>query len=118
MSRLDTWLYRIAVHVAGRVKRKRRSQENLDHETADPAGERHVGELELRELIVQLPAAVRVPFVLVKIEGLTHTEAAEVRGRKLGTVQSQVFDACRILRAQLVPDSSPRIAEAPERCVL
>lgn len=117
-STVETWLYRIAVHVAGKVRRKRKPQENLDHEAADPNAERHVRALELRELIVQLPTHVQVPFVLVKIEGLTHREAAEVLGRKLGTVQSQVFEACRLLRAQLIAEPAPRLSENPERCVL
>jgi RNA polymerase sigma-70 factor (ECF subfamily) len=118
MSRLETWLYRIAVHTAGRVKRKRPLHETLGHETADPAGERHIVELEMRELIARLPATIRAPFVLVKIEGLTHREAAEVLGRKMGTVQSQVFDACRTLRAQLLEEPIPHVSESPKRCVL
>lgn len=117
-SRIETWLYRIAVHLAARLRRSRRSEPLPETETEDRHGQRHVGELELSDLIVKLPLPMRTAFVLVKVEGLTHKEAAEVLGRKLGTVQSQVFEACKILRGQLIGEAFPVIREHPERCVL
>lgn len=117
-SRIETWLYRISVHLGARLRNARRHHEMPGVETEDRSGQRHVEELEVSEMILQLPLKLRTAFVLVKVEGLTHKEAAEILGRRLGTVQSQVFDACKILRHQLTADMIPVVRDHPERCVL
>ena len=51
-----------------------------------------------------LPPDLREAFLLVKAEGLTHREAAQILDAPLGTVQFRVHTAARRLRALLTED--------------
>jgi RNA polymerase sigma-70 factor, ECF subfamily len=109
-SALTTWMYRIAVHMAHRQFRRRKPTISLTVEIADTTSERHMARIELVELVLFLPESLRTPFLLVKLEGLTYVEAAEVLGKRPGTVQAQVHEAGKRIRARLTPPG-PKAAE-------
>lgn len=114
-----TWLYRIAMHNAFRILRRRRGGESVsleeliaekadeDEETIphpefiaewrDPAEVAEQNELRriLEEAIQQLPESYRAVFTLRDIEGLSTKEVAEILGISEGNVK------VRLLRARL-----------------
>jgi RNA polymerase sigma-70 factor, ECF subfamily len=105
---LDTWFYRILLR---EVQRQRRWQGlrrlfGADPETAPPPIDpRPVGDPALRRRIAgaleRLSASQREAFVLVHLEELTITEAAEVMGKAVGTVKSHLHRALLSLRGTL-----------------
>jgi RNA polymerase sigma-70 factor (ECF subfamily) len=111
---IDTWMYRIAVHMAARQRRQKRHERIRDDV---PAVCRN-GEAELHQMLGTLPEHLRAAFVLVKIEGLTSKEAAEVLRRRQGTIQSHVFQASRALREMLLHDHPNEPLPRPEGCTL
>lgn len=100
-SSLETWMYRIAVHQAHRIARKRHPHGRLEETVPDRHSEAQFEHIELQQLVATLPDRPRAAFLLVKSEGLSYREAAEVLGRPMGTVQSDVHEASKRLRAQL-----------------
>jgi RNA polymerase sigma-70 factor, ECF subfamily len=113
-----TWIYRIAVNLslnAIRARRPARRAQALDDprieglltdrrgRQADPAhmvADRQLA-LTLCEGIDQLSETLRTTLVLVSIDGLSHTEAAEILGCPEGTVAWRVHEARKKLRAYL-----------------
>ncbi len=112
-----TWLYRIAMHNAFRILRRRREsisyeelvaekvdedEETIPHpefiaEWRDPAEVVEQNELRriLEEAIQQLPESYRAVFTLRDIEGLSTKEVADILGISEGNVK------VRLLRARL-----------------
>lgn len=114
-----TWLYRIAMHNAFRILRRRRGSEIVsfeelvaerteeDEETIphpefvaewrDPAEVAEQNELRriLDEAIQQLPESYRAVFLLRDVEGLSTKEVADILGISEGNVK------VRLLRARL-----------------
>ncbi len=111
-SAIATWLYRIALYRWTRLYAGCRSQTvSLDSVAqvaggADPA---QVGtdRLELSMALNSLSADLYAAFVLVKVEGLTYREAAEVLQIPQGTVQSRVHDAARAMRKRMHTEETP-----------
>ncbi len=111
---LDTWFYRILVR---EVQRQRRWQAlrrwfAVDPEVAPPALDpRPMGDPGLRRRIAKalerLSAGQREAFVLVHLEELTVTEAAEVLGKAVGTVKSHLHRALAALRLELADLREP-----------
>jgi len=109
-SRLSTWLYRIAVNTALKMRGKRARYREVLAETADdsPLGERlmkedsHAAELEGREVLEKLlrplPAHLRAVVVLKEREGLTYREIAEVLDCTQGAVEQRLYRAFCQLR--------------------
>ncbi|MFC1641388.1 RNA polymerase sigma factor [Myxococcota bacterium] len=113
-----TWLYRIAVNLSLNAIRSRKtarrgtswddpriegmlSERKKDY--TDPAQEvadRQLG-MALCEGIDGLTETLRTTVVLVGVEGLSHTEAAEVLGCPEGTVAWRIHEARKKLRAYL-----------------
>jgi RNA polymerase sigma-70 factor, ECF subfamily len=119
-SRLETWIYRIAVNEA--LQRLRRSKESrfvdIENLDADPSRDlsfvaRALDEdphvmVENRELRDRLEAAIgelspkhRTAFVLVDIEGLPLKEAARDAGTTLASLKSDLRRARLFLRDRL-----------------
>ena len=96
-SSLSTWLFSIAVR---QCKKKPRT-EPLDATMPDPKSSREIESMEVGELLAWLPQKLLAAFTLVKIEGLSYREAGEVLGKSTGTVQSQVHEASKRIRARL-----------------
>ncbi len=106
-SSVQTWLYRIALNCWRHSRRAPR----LDTTTLDgvaqagPGVEQAVTEqMALSCALAALPPDLREAFLLVKAEGLTHREAAQVLNIPQGTVQWRVHHAARRLRALLTED--------------
>lgn len=105
---LDTWFYRILVREVQRQRRWQalRSWFAVDPEEAPAAVDpTPIGDTGLRRRIARaletLSAGQREAFVLVHLEELTISEAAEVLGKAVGTVKSHLHRALVTLRAEL-----------------
>lgn len=99
-----TWLYRIAVNEALRV-RKRRTWVTTDalpeKETPTPEPESEEGPTvaTLEKLLRKLPDDFRAIVTLRDLEGLSYQEISETLEVPLGTVESRLFRARQELRA-------------------
>ena len=104
-SSLATWLHRIAVNEV--LSRQRRASTEERHlkvvrlEQDSPQQPRRAEMLDIEQAIAQLPARARMAFVLNKIYGYTHNEAAEMLDIAPGTCKAQVFRASRTLASLL-----------------
>jgi RNA polymerase sigma-70 factor, ECF subfamily len=125
-----TWLYRIAVnHCLNKLRRRKlvrflRWQDPEEGElpayeppdgSADPAAalESRRRWLATRRVIARLPENQRSVLVLVRFEGLSYKQVAEVLGITEGAVESRLFRAMRrIETAQEAPDSRVSMGEA------
>ena len=110
-AKLSTWVYRIAVRTAHRVRGRHRPSEPLLDVFPDPtpgpevsAGTREQTRGVLAAMNA-LPAEQRVVLALFAVEGLRHGEIAEVLGIPEGTVWSRLHLARRRLAALL--DQAP-----------
>lgn len=104
-----TWLLRIARREW--IRRNACADETVELEEAelpDPAGDPSVRETHriwLQEALARLPEQLREAVVLVKVDGLTHREAAEVLDLPQGTVQFHVSQGLKQLRKLLVEEA-------------
>lgn len=113
-SSLATYLYKIAVYRWHRIQACRRLDTVAWDESraartraeaqsvSDPA---RIGQerMELSEALASLSPARRAALLLVKVEGLSCREAAEVLEIPVGTVKYQVYEAILHLKARLDP---------------
>jgi RNA polymerase sigma-70 factor (ECF subfamily) len=105
-AELTTWLYRVVVNASLSHLRKQKLRDGL---VALLGPERPAGaplrDPTLRARIVAaldaLSANERAVFTLVHLEGFTLEETAQIRGRALGTVKSQLHRALAKLRGEL-----------------
>jgi len=110
-SSMLTWLVRIARREW--IRRNAREKETFlleEAELPDPAGDlaiRETRRIWLQEALARLPEQQREAVVLVKVDGLTHREAAEVLEIPQGTVQFHVSQGIRQLRRLLVDEGAP-----------
>jgi RNA polymerase sigma-70 factor (ECF subfamily) len=117
-TRLDSWMFRIMQTIwfnelRSRRVRQKHSEEQRDQPEAVENGEQLA---EMRVLlgrveqeIFQLPEEQRVVLMLVCIEGMTYTEAAEAASIPVGTVMSRLARARLGLMQRLAEnDSLPR----------
>jgi len=117
-TRLDSWMFRIMQTIwfnelRSRRVRQKHSEEQQDEPEAVENGEQLA---EMRVLlgrveqeIFQLPEEQRVVLMLVCIEGMTYTEAAEAASIPVGTVMSRLARARLGLMQRLADnDSLPR----------
>lgn len=107
-----TWLCGIAVrkYAAARRREERQPRTDLLDEDApvykahdDPLAHcaRREAEDALDEAVAHLPPACREAFLLIRVEGLPYQEVADLLGVPLGTVQSRLHRAMRLLHARL-----------------
>jgi len=108
-SSVQTWLYRIALN----CWRQSRRAPRLDTTTLDnviltgPGVEQTVTDrVTLTCALAALPPDLREAFLLIKAEGLTYREAAQVLNIPQGTVQWQVHTASRRLRVLLTEEGN------------
>ena len=109
-SKLSTWLFRIAIRQATRVRNRRRSRTMLEIDEALFAGSegdprRALEELEgarkLLEATATLPLEQRVVLGLAAGQGLPHAEIAAILGIPEGTVGSRLHAARATLKQRL-----------------
>ncbi len=104
----DAWLHRVLVRACYRAQRRRRARDVVEIPMAggpEPtARDDHIG-LALRDQLerrfARLSMDQRVVIVVHYYLGLTVTEAAEVIGVPVGTVQSRLNRATRGMRAAI-----------------
>lgn len=106
-ARLATWVHRIAIRAALRVRARRRPSAEVDAQwPAAPQGDSSDGgELDRRlaRALDRLPAEQRVVLSLFAVEGLPHAQIAEILGLPLGTIWSRLHVARKRLAAELGP---------------
>lgn len=110
-GQLSSWLCGIAVRLYRKNVRRPQLLETtlLDEDCLELAGDNdpldsllhQEAERRLEQAIQELPEVYREVFVLLRVEGMTQREAAEVLETPLGTVQSRLWRAVCLLRKQL-----------------
>jgi len=103
-SRVSTWVYRIAIRSALRVKSRRPATEPLEVELAseprDPAIDRERSR-QIRRALSRLSFEHKTVLALFSLDGLSHREIAETLGIPEGTVWSRLHLARKKLAAEL-----------------
>jgi RNA polymerase sigma-70 factor (ECF subfamily) len=99
------WAYRIATNLALNHLRRRRLEDELPEDLAQPdspdaAMLREASE-QVQQAVRKLPAKLQVVVMLALVEERPYQEIAEALGIAVGTVKSRVFRAVRILRREL-----------------
>jgi RNA polymerase sigma-70 factor (ECF subfamily) len=103
-SELKTWLYRVCVTEAGRLRRRLRAWEAARSVAAQDAEEPSVAGPELGDLMLRqrveaalgrMSAGDRAAFVLYELEGLSGKEIAAVLGCPVATVWRRLHYARR-----------------------
>ncbi len=101
---ISTWIYRIAIRSALRVRARRPKTASLDVDPAiepgDPALRREDAR-RVRVALSRLSSAHRVALALSSLKGLSHREIAETLGIPEGTVWSRLHLARKKLAAEL-----------------
>lgn len=105
-AKLSTWFYRILIRQASAQRNKQRWRDRWNaltgHEVARPEPIADQGlQRRIASALDTLSKGQREVFVLVHMEGLTVTEAAEVLGKAPGTLKSHLHRALTALRVQL-----------------
>ncbi len=116
LGRVSTWLFQIAKHHWWNEAAKRGRRAHLegppvspdDATAADAASERapeHLARAEAAQAVAAAVAALspklRLVFVLLRLEGLSLVETAEIAGIPVGTVKSRAAAAEAALRKHL-----------------
>lgn len=108
-SRLVSWMFGIARHVAVDALRRRRIHVELSApEVLQIGAPTEVGALEeslvaLESALPSLPFLEREVLTLFYLEELSLREVAEIQAVPEGTVKSRLFRARRLLQERLVP---------------
>jgi RNA polymerase sigma-70 factor (ECF subfamily) len=97
----QTWLYRITLYCWNRMRTSRPPETVILSEDTCCACGSPLIRMMLDEAIDSLIPDVREAFLLVKVEQLSHREAATILQIPVGTVQSRVFTAVHRLRTLL-----------------
>lgn len=112
----STWVYRIALRAALRVKARRRPAEPVDPETPGASGEEEIASRaearRIADALGRLSVEHRTVLALFALEGLGHRAIAEVLGVPEGTVWSRLHAARRRLAAELGGAPAGRTAGA------
>lgn len=103
-AHVSTWVYRIAIRAALRVKSRRPRTEPLDVEPTvearDPALD-HERARQIRRALSRLSFEHRTVLALFSLDGLSHREIAKTLGIPEGTVWSRIHLARKKLAAEL-----------------
>lgn len=110
-SGFSTWLYRICVNTAyNYLKKEKRYIPSEYIPNTDALKRRSWREIESREreelvnqALARLPFRFRTVIVLKEIEGLSYKDIARTMHCRIGTVESRLFRARRILKKILSP---------------
>jgi RNA polymerase sigma-70 factor (ECF subfamily) len=105
-SKVETWLYRIALNAAIDAKRKRGHKTVGDDELVDPgwdgraSAEARIALQELGDWLRELPEEQQTVLVLKAVEGLSSAEIAEVLECTEGAVEQRLVRARTTLRSR------------------
>lgn len=116
-SQFSTWLHRLTVNIVlmhfrkrGRAERTTKGGElpvQIAAGSQRPERMRVVDRILLSEVLAKLPDGYREAVILYDIEGLRHSEIAEMKGRSAGTSKSQLHKGRAMLRT-LIKQSHPQ----------
>jgi RNA polymerase sigma-70 factor (ECF subfamily) len=113
-ANVKTWVHRIAIRVALKLRARRRPTDELDDgepgAARDPISD-HAEADAMARALTALSFEHRLVLSLFAVEGLTHAEIAETLGIPEGTVWSRLHHAKRKLR-ELLPDGAHHRATA------
>jgi RNA polymerase sigma factor (sigma-70 family) len=112
-SPLTGWLYRVAYHVALRLRSRAARQRRTERYAAkrrlsEGASdlfvdlEKHELRQALREELERLPEKYRLPLILCYFEGHTHAEAARMIGLPRGSIAKRIGEGLERLRERLL----------------
>jgi RNA polymerase sigma factor (sigma-70 family) len=112
-SPLTGWLYKVAYHLALRLRaraaRQRRTERNaakrlLSQGASELSVDLETEELRqaLREELQRLPEKYRVPLILCYFDGRTHAEAARAIGLPRGSIAKRIGEGLERLRERLL----------------
>jgi RNA polymerase sigma-70 factor (ECF subfamily) len=110
---LAGWLYRVAHHVALRLRavlaRQRRRENDAASDRPSHAADESLADLERQEMrqalgeeLQRLPDKYRVPLVLCYFDGRTHDEAARAIGMPRGSMAKRIGEGLERLRERLL----------------
>jgi RNA polymerase sigma-70 factor (ECF subfamily) len=115
-AQLKTWVYRLCVTEARRVRRRRRIAAALagvlksqpPEEVAPPlvTSDRRVHQMA-QDALNRMDPDQRLAFVLFEIEGLTGREAAEIAGKTVAAMFRRLYEAQRIFCESLGIEAPP-----------
>ncbi|MDO5324441.1 MAG: sigma-70 family RNA polymerase sigma factor [Clostridia bacterium] len=96
----ETWLTRILINECHNIQNARRRSAPMD-ELPEPAAPPEDGSWALRDALMALDEALRLPLLLSYMEGYRVREIAKILRIPEGTVKSRIARAKRKLRALL-----------------
>jgi RNA polymerase sigma-70 factor (ECF subfamily) len=118
-SSFYTWMYRIAVNLTlnflkKRMREKKRSAKPVedciqeggvfpDRFSPEKSSLRKELRQKLKQAIDSLPDPYKMSFVLVVIQGMSHSQASEVLGCSESTISWRMFKARKLLQNKLLP---------------
>jgi len=111
-ARLATWIYRITLRTAARVRARSRHRQEVPESASTNTSNSQAGDRgramariidrdRLRIAMGRLGLEHRTVLLLVLVEGLRHTEVAQILGIPVGTVWSRLHYARKLLRREL-----------------
>lgn len=107
-SSFGAWIHRMAVNAAidelrasEAAKRRHAFLYEVQTASADRAGNLCDAQLDLEKAIAELPARMRVVFVLHEIEGFSHEDISNKLGMSEEVSRGQLFQARKLLREAL-----------------
>jgi RNA polymerase sigma-70 factor (ECF subfamily) len=115
-AELKTWVFRLCVTEARRVRRRRRIAAALagvlkrqpPEETVPPrvTSDHRIHELA-KDALGRMDPDQRLAFVLFEIEGMTGREAAEIAGKTMAAMFRRLYEAQAIFRETLGIEAPP-----------
>ncbi len=104
-AKFSTWLHRLTVNVVlsdRRIRMRRLDREQPLELAPEPGNAPNMGlDADLESAISRLPERARTVLVLHDVEGLKHTEIAQLADMAVGTSKAQLHRARKLLREWL-----------------
>ncbi|WP_318152646.1 RNA polymerase sigma factor [Paenibacillus terricola] len=103
-SAIKSWFYRIVVHTALDLLKKRKRVQPIEDEQLHAImdeSEDHYSDVDMTRSLEQLPDKYRIVVVLRYFEDLKIEEVAEVLHENVNTVKTRLYHALRLLRIEM-----------------
>lgn len=116
-AELKTWVYRLCVTEARRVRRRRRiaatlagvlKREPPEEPGPPPLTSDRMIHAAVKGALDRMDPDQRLAFVLFELEGLTGREAAEIAGKNIAAMFRRLYEAQRIFREALGIEEPPQ----------
>ncbi|WP_274365837.1 RNA polymerase sigma factor [Paenibacillus thermotolerans] len=101
---VKSWFYRIVVHTALDLLRKRKKIQPMEDDQLHAfmeQSEDDYADIDMDRTLRQLPEKYRTVIVLRFFEDLTFEEVAEVLNENINTVKARVYQALKLLKIQM-----------------